>query len=124
MAQYGKVIMDFLTAPVLLFQLALCGFIIEYPINRTIYSILYIMLLSSVISVVEVGFVSSNAAIIILIFWIVIIVTIADVHKEEIYNVDIVVSNRIGTLIEITFILNLVYTLFCIIYSFVSLSYL
>jgi hypothetical protein len=107
-----------------LFQLALCGFIIEYPINRTIYSILYIMLLSSVISVVEVGFVSSNAAIIILIFWIVIIVTIADVHKEEIYNVDIVVSNRIGTLIEITFILNLVYTLFCIIYSFISLSYL
>jgi hypothetical protein len=124
MAQYGKVIMDFLTAPVLLFQLALCGFIIEYPINRTIYSILYIMLLSSVISVVEVGFVSWNAAIIILIFWIVIIVTIADVHKEEIYNVDIVVSNRIDTLIEITFILNLVYTLFCIIYSFVSLSYL
>jgi hypothetical protein len=124
MAQYGKVIMDFLTAPVLLFQLALCGFIIEYPIKRTIYSILYIMLLSSVISVVEVGFVSWNAAIIILIFWIVIIVTIADVHKEEIYNVDIVVSNRIDTLIEITFILNLVYTLFCIIYSFVSLSYL
>jgi Na+-transporting NADH:ubiquinone oxidoreductase subunit NqrE len=112
MAQYGKVMMDFLTAPILLLQLSVGIIITEHPVNSTIY--LYILLPSSVISDIEVSFISWNAAIIILIFWIVTIITIVDVNKDEIYD----------TLIAITFGLNLVYTLFCIIYSFISLSYL
>jgi hypothetical protein len=121
MAQYGTLIMDSLTLPVVIFQVVIFGTIKNHPVNSTIYSILYILLLSSVISVVEVSFVSWNDAIIILIFWVAIITDVANSNKEEIYNVDIKVSNIIRTLISITLILTLTYTIYCAINSLVSI---
>jgi hypothetical protein len=121
MAQYGTLIMDSLTLPVVIFQVVIFGTIKNHPVNSTIYSILYILLLSSVISVVEVSFVSWNDAIIILIFWVAIIAYVANSNKEEIYNVDIKVSNIIRTLISITLILTLTYTIYCAINSLVSI---
>jgi hypothetical protein len=117
----SKLLMDTLTLPVVLFQLDLFHIIIDHPVNSTVYSILYILLLSSVISVVEVSFVSWNDAIIILIFWVAIITDVANSNKEEIYNVDIKVSNIIRTLISITLILTLTYTIYCAINSLVSI---
>jgi hypothetical protein len=121
MAQYGTLIMDSLTLPVVFFQVVVFRTITHHPVNSTIYSILYILLLSSVISVVEVSFVSWNDAIIILIFWVAIIADVANSNKEEIYNVDIKVSNIIRTLISITLILTLTYTIYCAINSLVSI---
>jgi hypothetical protein len=106
----STLIVDSLTLPVVLFQLDVFDIMINHPVNSTIYSILYILMLSSVISVVEVSFVSWNAAIVILIVWVTIIADIAHSNKQEIYNVDIAVSNIIRTLTSITFILSLLYT--------------
>jgi hypothetical protein len=107
--------MDSLTFPIVWFQLVVWQWdtIANHPVNSTIYSILYILLLSSVISFVEVSFVSWNAAIAILIFWVAIIAAIAYHNREEIYNVDIAVSNIIHILISITLILDLAYAVYC-----------
>ncbi|KAK2404843.1 hypothetical protein QL285_054148 [Trifolium repens] len=110
--------MDSLTLPIVLFQLIVFDIIINHPVNSTVYSILYILLLSSVISVVEVSFVSWNAAIVILIVWVAIIANITISNKEEIYNVDIAVSNIIHTLTSLAFVLSLFYSF---IFSYISL---
>ncbi|KAK2456906.1 hypothetical protein P8452_03873 [Trifolium repens] len=115
----SKLLMDTLTLPVVLFQLDLFHIIIDHPVNSTVYSILYILLLSSVISVVEVSFVSWNAAIVILIVWVAIIANITISNKEEIYNVDnIAVSNIILRLTSIAFVLSLFYSF---VFSYISL---
>ncbi|WJX20955.1 hypothetical protein P8452_10436 [Trifolium repens] len=114
----SKLLMDSLTLPIVLFQLIVFDIIINHPVNSTVYSILYILLLSSVISVVEVSFVSWNAAIVILIVWVAIIANITISNKEEIYNVDIAVSNIIHTLTSLAFVLSLFYSF---IFSYISL---
>jgi hypothetical protein len=119
--QISKFSMNFSTLIFLGYQLVMARMIINHPVNNTIYSILYMLLLSSVISVAEVSFVSWDAAIIILIFWVVIIATIANANREVIYNIDSVVSNIIQIFIYISFILNLIYMFYCIVHSYVIL---
>jgi hypothetical protein len=117
----SKFSMDLSTLIFLGYQLVMARMIINHPVNNTIYSILYMLLLSSVISIAEVSFVSWDAAIIILIFWVVIIATIANANREVIYNIDSVVSNIIQIFMYISFILNLIYMFYCIVHSYVIL---
>jgi hypothetical protein len=119
--QISKFSMDLSTLIFLGYQLVMARMIINHPVNNTIYSILYMLLLSSVISIAEVSFVSWDAAIIILIFWVVIIATIANTNREVIYNIDSVVSNIIQIFMYISFILNLIYMFYCIVHSYVIL---
>jgi hypothetical protein len=119
--QISKFSMNFSTLIFLGYQLVIGRMIMNHPVNNTIYSILYMLLLSSVISVAEVSFVSWDAAIIILIFWVVIIATIANANREVIYNIDSVVSNIIQIFMYISFILNLIYMFYCTVHSYVIL---
>jgi hypothetical protein len=119
--QISKFSMDFCTLIFLGYQLVIGRMIMNHPVNNTIYSILYMLLLSSVISVAEVSFVSWDAAIIILIFWVVTIATIANANREVIYNINSVVSNIIQIFMYISFILNLIYMFYCIVHSYVIL---
>jgi hypothetical protein len=119
-AKHDTINMISLIIVVLPFQIFLLHTIISYPVNKTIYSILYLLLLSSATSTMQVSIVSWNAAIIILIFWVLLIASVVNYNRQEIYNVSIVVSKGIQTLILVVFVLTIAYVVYCVVHSLSS----
>jgi len=58
MAIHNTIISVLLIGYAFMFQFALLTVVIDHPVNRSIYSVLYILLLASATSVMEVTFVS------------------------------------------------------------------
>jgi hypothetical protein len=118
MAQYDTFIMVFLIVFVFLYQAYLYDITKSHAVNNTIYSVLHILLLSSILSVVEVSLVSRTAATVILILWVMTFATIVDNNRKEISN--IVVSGRNKRLIGTICVLSLVCNINCMVNYLIS----
>jgi len=111
------------TACVLVFQLYLLGVIIGHPINSSIFGVLYTLLISSTITVIEVALVSRTAAIINLIVWMFIIAIIVDVHWPVITNADLQASKNFMKSIAIICVISLLCMINCIVHTLDALLY-
>lgn len=112
MAIHNTIISVLLIGYAFMFQLALLAVVTDHPVNRSVYPVLYILLLASATSVIEVTFVSWNAAVFVLIGWLSIIEVIVKQNKEVIHNADRLVSNTKRAMLGI----NVIRALFYIIY--------
>jgi len=90
-------------------QLCIVYFASFRPSNSNIFGILFILLLSSAISFIEVILVSTTAAIVILITWVFVFFWVFIVHWEVIYSEEIRFSHGIQKLIAVICILLLGY---------------
>jgi hypothetical protein len=111
------------TAFVLVIQLYLFGVIVNHPINSSIFGVLYMLLISSTISVVEVALVSRTAAIINLIVWIFIIAVVVDVNWPVITNADLEASKKFMKSIAIICVISILWMINCIVHTLDALLY-
>jgi len=112
MAIHGTIIFVLFIVYAVMFQFALLVVVTDHPVNGSIHSILYILLLASATSVIEVTFVSWNAAVFILIGWLSIIEVIVKQNKEVIENADRLVSNTKRAMLGISVIRALYYIIY------------
>lgn len=91
------------------FQMFTLIFSTMHPVNNSIFDIIFIILLSTAISFIEVSLVSWIAAIIILIVWGYVIASTVILNWQVISNEDMVFSKEIQKLIAVIWVLLLFY---------------
>lgn len=96
------------------FQFYLLFTIKDHPVNKSIFAILYILLLSSATTVIEISLVSRIAAILNLILWVLVIGIIVNINSEEICKVDAIVLKRFWIFIATICVSSLVWNAKCI----------
>ncbi|KEH17934.1 hypothetical protein MtrunA17_Chr8g0336091 [Medicago truncatula] len=116
MAKYENIIMVILVPLVFFIQLRLADISSMSPVDNRIFGILFIILLSNAISVVEVGFFSWTAASIILIVSAMVIASLVHDTWEVISTEDIVFSKGIQKFVSVICFLSIVYTIKSIVY--------
>jgi hypothetical protein len=116
MAKYENIIMVILVPLVLFIQLRLVYISSLRPIDNRIFGILFILLLSNAISVIEVGFFSWTAASIILITSAIVFAPLVYDNWEFISTEDIVFSERIQKFVSVICFLSIVYTVKSVVY--------
>jgi hypothetical protein len=116
MAKYENIIMVILIPLVFFIQLRLADISSIRPIDNRIFGLLFILLLSDAISVIEVGFFSWTAASIILIVSAIVIAPHVHDNWEFISTEDIVFSERIQKFVSVICFLSIVYTIKSIVY--------
>ncbi|KAL5062905.1 hypothetical protein RYX36_024642 [Vicia faba] len=72
---------------VLVYQIAILLITLKHPVNRSIFAIFFILVITTPITVIEASFYSKATAIIVLIFWSIILALIAIVKGQEFYNI-------------------------------------
>ncbi|XP_045792173.1 uncharacterized protein LOC123886954 [Trifolium pratense] len=92
---------------VLFFQLAIGGSTLNHPVNNSIFYVLYMLLFTSVVSVIASGLVSKTAAIIILILWVHMIGFTVDHNWQVISSVDEEDSKRFWKFIAFICVISL-----------------
>jgi len=103
LAKYNAIITVLVVFLVSCFQIRLVSMTVSRPIDHNIFGILFILGLSSAISVIEVSFLSWIAAIIIAIFWGIILAWLVKSNWKVISNEDIVLSKEIKKFITVSF---------------------
>jgi hypothetical protein len=116
MAKYENIIMVILIPLVFFIQLRLADISSIRPIDNRIFGLLFILLLSDAISVIEVGFFSWTAASIILIVSAIVIAPHVHDNWEFISTEDIVFSKGIQKFVSVICFLSIVYTIKSIVY--------
>lgn len=74
---------------VLYAQISLLGIIVNHPVNKSIFIILFMLLPLIATSVIIMSLVSWTSAIIVFISWMIVIATIVYLNRKEFYNEDI-----------------------------------
>ncbi|KEH17908.1 transmembrane protein, putative [Medicago truncatula] len=116
MAKYENIIMVILVPLVFFIQLRQLYISSIPPVDNRIFGILFILLLSTAISVIEVGFFSWTAASIILIASAIVFAPLVRDNWEFISTEDIVFSKGIQKFISVICFLSIVYTIKSIAY--------
>lgn len=105
---------------VIVYQIIILCITTNHPPNNSIFGVLFILLLSTAISITEVILVSKTAAVVISITWFFMIVFIFAGNIPVIIHEDIVFTNGIQKLIGVIYILLLGYAARTIVHSFNS----
>lgn len=114
MEKYDTIMVFFPIYIVLYFQLSLLSTIVNHPVNKSIFPILYMLLPVTATSVVIVmSLVSRTAAVAVLMLWVIVIASIIYHNWEVIYNVDIVVLNRFRLALVIICVISLIWNVNC-----------
>jgi len=103
LAKYNAILTVLVVFLVSCFQIRLVSITVSRPIDHNIFGILFILGLSSAISVMEVSFLSWIAAIIIAIFWGIILAWLVKSNWKVISNEDFVLSKEIKKFIATSF---------------------
>lgn len=105
---------------VLVSQLSIILITVNHPSNNSIFGIIFILLLSTAISITEVILVSTIVTIVISFTWIIVYVAILAENGRVIFTEDIVFPHGIQKLIAVIWILLLVNAVITIVHSFKS----
>jgi len=134
MAKYNVFMTVLVVFLVSCYQIRLVSITVSRPIDHNIFGILFILGISSAISVIEVSFSSWIAAIIIAIFWGIILAWLVKSNWKVISHEDIVLSKEIKKYIAASFegslilsigyicSLSIIYTVKCVYYYILYFS--
>ncbi|KAI5443137.1 hypothetical protein KIW84_011974 [Lathyrus oleraceus] len=113
MTKHESPISIIVTSFVLYAQISLLGIIVNHPVNKSIFVILFMLLPLTATSVIIMIIVSWIAAITIFISWMIVIATIVYINWEEIFNVNIVVLNTFGCITATICLISLLWNFYC-----------
>ncbi|KAI5443091.1 uncharacterized protein LOC127096017 [Lathyrus oleraceus] len=94
---------------VITFQIVIFVIIANHPVNKTIFPILYILLLLTATSVIQISFISFMSAIFILFTWILTIAIILCINSQEINDADIASFNGFRIFLTIISVISLLW---------------
>jgi hypothetical protein len=102
---------------VIIIQLGILRATVGHPVNTSIFLIIFILVMSSAISFMEMTIVSWEAAKIILCVWGIIIVWVVIANWKVIWNEDIVFSKGMKIIIAVMWVIYLGCTIKCMVYN-------
>ncbi|KAI5443136.1 uncharacterized protein LOC127096155 [Lathyrus oleraceus] len=100
------------------FLLFIFGMIASHPVNNNIFTMLYVLLLLTAISVIEMSIVSLVGAMFTLFIWMAAIAKIVYLNWKKIHNVDIVVLKRIQKFVAPICIISVIWNVNRIFHAF------
>jgi hypothetical protein len=129
MSSYGAkfnmiVVVAFIIPLVIVYQIHIVCITTNHPPNNSIFGVLFILLLSTAISITEVILVSKIATIVISITWFFVFFLIFSANMQVIFTEDIVFPHGIQKLIAVICILLLVCAVISIVHDFKSWFFL
>jgi hypothetical protein len=100
-----------------LIQISILAGAVKHPANNRIFGIIFILVMSSAVSFMEMTIVSWAAAKFILISWGIIIAWVVAAHWKVIWNEEIVFSKGMKIIIAVMWVIYLGCTIKCMVYN-------
>ncbi|KEH17907.1 hypothetical protein MtrunA17_Chr8g0335871 [Medicago truncatula] len=117
MAKHENIIMVILVPLYLFIQFGLCSVAITFPVDNRVFGILFMLVIFSAVSVIEVSIFSWTVASIFLIFWAIMFPQLLIRHWKVISTEDVVFSKGIQRFIAIICVISILYTIKSIVYN-------